>query len=128
MRPTINVRCCCTPGLVLGRLPAPVHGNRVRYLEPMSMPAADPFLQDAVSPLAPGRAFQFEKQTAFGHDGGFRWRERALNSNHSLVDDLLKLHDFELICDIPERIWVGKNPSRDRLLDADDELQKRVGK
>lgn len=95
---TLNVRCCCTPGLVLGRLPK-WGGEFGRFVVSGGW----------------GEIVDLQIQTASGSrkrpgpDGPIVevWTEEAYNSNHGTVETLSRLAGFELVCNIPNkrRFW-----------------------
>lgn len=124
MRNTMNVRCCCSPGLVLGRLPyhGTPRGRRATFkyfLGPTSI-----FGQCDVITHTSFRSFVVDEAWIEAPTVGpvDRYRpakrrhvtELAYNSNHADIDDLVNLKGFELICDLPADYFGGEHETTNR--------------
>lgn len=99
MRKTLNVRCCCTPGLVLGRLPTfdDAFVGRVIRSDAASVRDAPSSIAEPVDTIH----IRLQVQTAHVVTRDRVMPERAYNSNHASVDDLMQIPGFELICNVP---------------------------
>ena len=91
---TVNVRCCCTPGLVLGRVPDITDGwGLTVFMEGEPRTFELDFAHEVwATRTGPGR----EELEYFG------WVDWAVNSDHTTVDQWLTVPGFELVCNMPE--------------------------